>query len=101
MDNLELRNLVIDLICSKSEGEWWDFKEIHHADKASLLHDILSMANSKLDRDSYIIFGVRDKSFEIIGCNEDSNRRNKQNIVELLRSVRFAGGSDLALIFRL
>ena len=58
---------VLSLIQSKREDEWWDFKQQHHKDKAELLHDIICMANNRAKRDSYIIFGVEDETFKIVG----------------------------------
>lgn len=83
--------LIESLIESKREDEWWDFKREHHKDKADLVHDITCMANSRANRDSYIIFGVEDKTFNIVGVEEDDKRRTQQNIVDLLKSVHYAG----------
>lgn len=91
MENISIYNTIVGCIESKREDDWWDFKECHHKDKADLLHDILCMANSRANRDSYIIVGVRDKTYEIIGVESDPKRRNQQNIVEVLRSIHFAG----------
>lgn len=49
------------------------------------------MANNRPRRDSYIIFGVEDKSFKIIGVEADNYRRNQQGITDILRNVSFAG----------
>lgn len=87
----ELVELVESLIETGREDDWWDFKESHHEDKASLLHDIICLANNRADKDSYLIIGVRDKTFEIIGVENDVNRRNQQNIVDFLSSKNFAG----------
>lgn len=88
----ELSSVVIELLHSHREDEWWDFKQEHHHDKAELVHDIICMANSRANRDSYIILGVEDKSFIIKGVENDTVRRSQQNIVNILRSVHFAGG---------
>lgn len=73
------------------EDDWWDFKQQHHRDKAELVHNIICMANNRADRDSYIIFGIADNTFDIIGVQEDSNRRNQQGIIDILRNIKFAG----------
>ena len=83
-------SLVEYLISTHREDDWWDFKCKHHSDKASLVHDIICMANSRANRDCYIIMGV-DNSFKICGTENDPSRRNQQNIVDMLRSVNFAG----------
>ncbi len=91
MENFELEELVLDLIKTKREDDWWDFKERHYEDNASLLHDILCMANNRADRDAYIILGVKDKTYDIVGVENDANRKNQQNIVDFLRKIDFAG----------
>jgi len=90
MKDYEFLNKIITLINSKKEGEYWDFKEQHHNNKADLLHDILCMSNNRADRDAYIIFGVSD-DFEIRGVNNDENKRNQQQIIDFLKSKSFSG----------
>lgn len=87
-----LKELILLLISSKREGEYWDFKEQFHKNNASLLHDIICMANNRVDRDAYIIFGITDKECEIVGIENDSNRKNQQQIIDVLKSKKFAGG---------
>lgn len=87
----ELTETVENLIRTNREDDWWDFKECHHDDKAAMLHDIICLANNRADRDAYLIIGVRDKTFEIIGVENDPNRKNQQNIVDFLRTKNFAG----------
>ena len=91
ISDLELTQCVLQLIATGREDDWWDFKECHHEDKAALLHDIVCMANSRSTNDGLIIFGIRDKTMEVIGCENDIHRRNQQNIVDFLHSVKFAG----------
>ena len=83
---------ITQLIATHREDDWWDFKEVHHHDKAELVHDILCMANNRPRRDSYIIFGVEDKTFAVKGIEDDKRRRNQQSIVDILRNISFAGG---------
>jgi len=89
--NEELTELVEDLIRTGREDDWWDFKERHHEDKAALLHDIICLANNRANRDAYLIIGVRDKTFEITGVENDLYRKNQQNIVDFLSAKNFAG----------
>lgn len=50
------------------------------------------MANSPANRDCYLIIGVRDATYEIIGV-EENNRKNQQNIIDLLHNKPvWAGG---------
>lgn len=86
----ELNKIVNQLILTKREDEWWDFKREHHHDKADLVHDILCMANNRPRRDSYIIFGV-DDDHSVAGIEKDNIRRNQQEITDILRNVKFAG----------
>ena len=51
----KLTELVEELIRTGREDDWWDFKECHHEDRASLLHDIICLANNRANRDSYLI----------------------------------------------
>lgn len=67
--------VVTSLINLKSEGDYWDFKEQHHSNNSDLLHDIICMANNRVDKDAYIIYGIRDKTFDIIGVENDENRK--------------------------
>jgi hypothetical protein len=91
MSDKELANEIEQLILSRREGEYWDFKEKHHKNKADLTHDIICMANNRAERDAYIIFGVTN-DFEVKGVGNDENRRNQQNIIDLLKSKKFSGG---------
>ena len=87
----ELAPKIESLIRSRREDDWWDFKREHHHNKADLVHDITCMANIRARRDAYIVYGVEDKTFTIFGVENDQNRRNQQMIVDILRSVSYAG----------
>ncbi|MEA5002264.1 MAG: ATP-binding protein [Christensenella sp.] len=91
MNDINIEDVVNKLIASKREDAWWDFKREHHHDKAELVHDILCMANTRSRRDCYIIFGVDDDNFSIIGVENDAKRRNQQGITDILRNVNFTG----------
>ena len=45
---MELIQEIQNLISLKTEGDYWDFKEMWHDNKASLLHDIICMANNQI-----------------------------------------------------
>ena len=85
---------IYNLIELKTEGEYWDFKESWHSNKASLLHDIICMANNQAGRDAYLIFGVSDSKSsdgaKIKGVSED-NRKDQQQLITFLRDKKFAG----------
>lgn len=88
----DLREEILMLIDSKREDDYWDFKLQHHTNKADLLLDIICMANNRVDRDAYIIFGIADMTFEVVGVENDENRKNQQNIIDFLKSKSFISG---------
>lgn len=87
-----LKDKIIKLIESHQEADYYDFKEAWHDNKAEFLHDILSLANNRTVEDGLLIFGVRDKTFEIIGVENDPNRKTQQNIIDFLNTKAFFGG---------
>lgn len=91
--NETLAEEITSLINKKQEGGYWDFKLGWHDSKAELLHDIICLANNMENRDAYLIFGVKDKTCEIIGINEDNkeNRLNTVGVVNFLRDKKFVG----------
>jgi len=88
---MDLKEKIIDLIETKREDDYWDFKESWHHNKANLLHDIICLANNRTDKDGLLIFGIRDTSYEIIGIEEDVNRKNQQNVIDFLKDKNFIG----------
>jgi putative abi-alpha protein len=88
--NETLAEEITSLIDKKQEGGYWDFKLDWHDNKASLLHDIMCLANNIENRDAYLIFGVKDKNYEICGVSKD-NRLNTVNVVNFLRDKKFVG----------
>ncbi len=92
MNNMKLNKTIEDLIDSCREGDYWDFKEEHHENTASLLHDILCLANSVTKCDKYIIYGVTDPSngCRIVGL-EGKVRRSQSQLIDFLRAKPFAG----------
>ena len=92
MDINKLTNEIKYLISTRREGDWWDFKREHHHDKADLVHDIICMANNRPRKDSYIIFGVEDATYDIVGVENNVNRRNQQGTIDILKNIAFAGG---------
>lgn len=89
---MDLETNIKELINSKREDDHWDFKEQWHDNKSDLLHDIICLANNRADRDAYLIFGVRDKTYEIIGIENDLNRKNQQKIIDFLKNIPFVSG---------
>lgn len=88
---MKLENIVLELIESRQEGDYWDFKFKHHESKVDLVLDIICMANNLSDEDGYIIFGIEDKIFNCVGLEGYGERRNQQGIIDILKGVDFAG----------
>lgn len=75
------------------ENEYWDFKEKWYAKKDNeIVRDIVSFANTAHHKDCYLIMGVSDNQ-RIVGVEHDENRRNKQQLQDLLRKKPFAQNS--------
>lgn len=84
---------VTRLVSLHQEGEYWDFKRQWYERKSDLLHDIICMANNLCNHEAYIIIGVDEENgYSIVDVNDDSNRKNTQNIVDFLKDKKFAGG---------
>lgn len=90
---MELQRIVESFIDKASEGSYWDFKQNWHSNNADLLKDIICMANNTtIDmQNGYIIFGIENCTFNIIGISEDSNRKNQENIIGFLSSQAWSG----------
>ncbi len=86
------KTAIMDLISLKREGEYWDFKEKYHQNKAKFIHDILCLSNIPSRNDSYLVFGVSDHG-EIKGVSNDEGRKTQAMIVDMLRNASFAGGN--------
>lgn len=91
--SMEFYQMIGSLIASRREGDFWDFKQQYHINKADFIHDIICMANNRVRKDGYIIFGVADEpKGEICGVEEDENRRTQQQIIDLLQAPKWAFG---------
>jgi len=86
---IELSDEIEELIYSNREDDYWDFKEKHHSNKANLLHDIICMANNRVDRDAFIIFGIEDGTFKVAGVENDENRRKLHSHIEELQNKNY------------
>lgn len=85
-------NDATHIINSKiEENEWLDYKQEWHQNKIELVRDILSFANTVHSRDCYLIFGVVDKTIEVIGTRGDSNKKNTQQVADLLAHQQLSG----------
>ena len=73
------------LIRRKAEGVHWDFKRQHQADKGTLIHDILCLANAQYSGDRFLIFGVGDEDFSLHSVDRDAGRRKQADVAALFR----------------
>lgn len=96
MSPANLEPIIRELIASKREGDYWDFKAKPHENKGSLLHDVLCLANSLHKGDRYLILGVEDpmKGSAIVGLGPtEAGRKTQSNFIDFLRDQKFAGGN--------
>lgn len=92
MIKIELKKEITELIERHAEGDYWDFKQEWHLHNADLIHDIICMANSPANRDCFIIIGIEDRTYSILGVSAE-NRKTQQNVIDLLRQKpKWAGG---------
>ena len=77
----------IEGLIGERECERLDFKQRHHADTLSLLHDILCLANAWTESDRFLVFGISDARV-VLGVEADPNRRRGADIQDLLRASR-------------
>ena len=87
-----LREIVLNLINYRCEGEYWDFKEKWHENIEDLIKDIVCFCNTIHYKDCFIIFGISD-NYEIKGVNEDNKRRTQSNIIDSLSNIPFANSN--------
>ena len=80
----QLLEIITHLIQKKREGQYWDFKEFPHKNKAALVHDILCMANAEHKGNRYLVFGITDPSqgTDVVGLSSKTpNRKNQQQYI--------------------
>jgi hypothetical protein len=76
-----------DLI-SQTESENLDFKRQFHQNNVEMVHDIICLANSYVEKDRYLIFGIADDK-TVVGVQSDVNRKTNASIQDLLRQSNF------------
>lgn len=86
----DYEGIVSELLAKQREGQHWDFKQAHHEKPASLVHDIVCLANTEHAGDRFIVFGVEDGTYRVKGIEGGSPRRTQADIVALLRKVPFS-----------
>ncbi len=91
---MNLEPEILSLIESKREGDYWDFKQEPHDNKASLLHDILCLSNSLHRGNRFLIYGVSNpkEGTEVVGLIKEQNGRKTQvQFIDFLRTKPFSG----------
>ncbi len=88
----ELIDIIEEHLINFTEDAHFDFKEKWHRDFDNLLKDIISMANSPDELDSYIVVGVTN-DFKVVGFNDNDLRRTKSDISSGIRDYQFGGNS--------
>ncbi len=95
VDSLKSKELVIDplnaeivdMIRSRKEDYYYDFKQIPHGNNEDLLHDILCLSNNIENHDAYLILGVTD-DYSVVGVDKEWK---SNNIFDFLKTQQFAG----------
>lgn len=85
--NLNFENLILHLISSKKEGDYWDFKQEWHDKQEDLIKDIICFCNTIHNKDCYLIFGVSD-NYEITGMLKQ--RKKQADVLDTLSKVKFS-----------
>ena len=92
----DLAKTIGNLIETRKEGDYWDFKSEPHEKTGDLIKDIICLANTpRHTGDRYIIYGV-DNTGSVVGLQSDA-RRTQADIVNTLSNAGFAGGADIYL----
>ena len=69
----------------RTEGPFGDFKLEHHKNDADLLHDVLCLANAGHSGRRYLVFGVENRTFEMVSIAESEGRRTSADIQSVFR----------------
>lgn len=95
VDSLKAKEFVIDplnaeivqIIRSRKEDYFYDFKQIPHKNNEDMLHDILCLSNNIENRDAYLILGVSD-DYSVVGVDKEWK---SNNIYDFIKTQKFAG----------
>ena len=90
----QLEATVRDLIASRREGTYWDFKRqwYEKKDKGELLLDIICLANNLESEVAYLIFGVAEvgkNKHQLVGVADDSNRIASNDLIDWLVQLQW------------
>ena len=78
---MPLTQTIKKLISLRKEGTHWDFKEHHHKRSGEMIHDILCLANADYDGERYLIYGVRDSDYQVVGLFNTEPRKIQADIL--------------------
>jgi len=84
----EKRHHIKKLISLGIEGNHWIFRKSWEDCQATMLHDIICLANTIINRDGYILMGISEDG-EVIGV--DSAIPNAAALSKWLEGISFAG----------
>lgn len=90
MEKYTLEDEVKELIALRRADDYWCFKREYYKNDAQLLHAIICMANNRMGRDAYIIFGVDEKEYEIVGVEDEAEGRSCRHIKAVLEKAKFS-----------
>lgn len=89
--NTNIAEIVTNLLSKQKEGDYWDFKQSYNDDPVRLVHDIICLANNPYySGERYLIYGVDDKKYEVVGLDQDNITQSK--FIDILKNAGFAGG---------
>ena len=95
-----LSEVIQNLLSQNKEGQYWDFKRIHHQNKGELIHDVLCLANAKHEGPRYLVYGISDDDFSVVGVDR-SQARTQADILDLFSSNQSKFAFDQYPDFRL
>jgi hypothetical protein len=78
---MDIRQLL-----QQPESEWLDFKQKHHDNSATFLHDVLCLSNAYAENDRFLVFGVGDDR-QLHGVATDDKRKTNANVQDFLRGA--------------
>ena len=83
--NKEIERTIRMLVARKCEGVHWDFKRMWPEKKATLVHDILCLANARHKGSRYLIFGVNEKDYSFHDVGTDPHRWKEDDLTSFFR----------------
>ena len=84
MDRDALAKTIYELVSRRSEGVYWDFKQIHHRNGFELIHDVLCLANAAHDGPRFLVYGVAN-DYALYSIDQDERRKTQADIAGMFR----------------